>query len=308
MEGISWIIVGDLNFKNLCSAARFAALFRNTQRGCGSENLESSKFIDGIVFPSLYNKFNLIEHQSRILAITDFFLSPLDKYMDELKRDFSNLSAVAGLINPLNTESEEKCKVRYVRFANKFIVGICGRYKDAVNIRNFIQDFLCKTLFLTLNEDQLEIINLVKTNDRSRARLVFLGYGIGVSDRSPALQLTRKPVLLVPKKIIKEWLIDKGLANQEGKGKYVGKWIFLPDAEIIRRFNNVLMDLIKYYEIVNVSRKQLSEAVYIIKYSLLHTIAAKHRVGIMQVINKYTVHKKKIGVKSGDSWVIFDEP
>lgn len=305
MAGISWILVGSLEFTK--------------DPFCSVGYLESSKFIDGIVFPSLHSKFNRIEHLPRSLAITDLFLSPLDDYMDELKTDGAILSVVASPINPPNnTGSEERCKVWYVRYANQFCVGICGRYKDAVYIRNLIQDFLNKTLLL--NDDQPKIIHLalrsacelgcgaVKNKDRSR--LVFLGYEIGVSEGvyPPSWSLARKPKLIVPKKLIKEWLIGKGLANQEGKGKYVGKWIFLSDAEIIRRFSNVLKDLVEYYKIVNNSQKQLKEAVYIIKYSLLHTIAAKHRVSLMQVINKYTVYKNKIGVKNGDCWVIFNEP
>ena len=228
--------------------------------------------------------------------------------MDELKTGFSNLSVVGGPVNPLNAVSEERCKVWYVRFGIQFLVGVCGRYKHAVYIRNFIQKFLSETLLLTLNKDQPKIIHLVKNNARSRPILEFLGYGIGVSGRPSALQLVIKPELLIPKKVINEWLIGKGLANPEGRGKYVGKWVFLPDAEIICRFNNVLKDLVKYYEIVNKSSKQLSEAAYIIKYSLLHTIAAKHRMSLTQVINKYTVHNNKIGVKNGDYWVIFNGP
>ena len=315
MEGISWIIVGGrsaLELKNFSSIPCFAALLGSTLKGCDSGYLEFSKFLDGIVFPSLYNKFNLIEHQSRVLAITDLFLSPLDEYMDELKTGFSNLSVVGGPVNPLNAVSEERCKVWYVRFGTQFLVGVCGRYKHAVYIRNFIQKFLSETLLLTLNKDQPKIIHLVKNNARSRPILEFLGYGIGVSGRPSALQLVIKPELLIPKKVINEWLIGKGLANPEGRGKYVGKWVFLPDAEIIRRFNNVLKDLVKYYEIVNKSSKQLSEAAYIIKYSLLHTIAAKHRMRINQVIRKYTIDQvnKKLGVKldNGKRIITFYEP
>ena len=148
---------GSLEFKNLCSVGY----------------LESSEFIDGIVFPSLHSKLNLTKNLPRSRAITDLFLSPFDEYMNEvsLKTDFANLSAaVAGPINrPLG--SEERCKILYVRYANKFLVGICGRYKDAVYIRNLIKDFLNKTLLL--NEDQPKITRVVKTNYRRCIRLVF---------------------------------------------------------------------------------------------------------------------------------------
>lgn len=51
------------------------------------------------------------------------------------------------------------------------------------------------------------------------------------------------------------------------------------------------------------NRRDLNEAVYIIKYSLLHTIATKHRMSLSQVIRKYTIDKvnQKLGVKLENS-------
>ena len=47
------------------------------------------------------------------------------------------------------------------------------------------------------------------------------------------------------------------------------------------------------------NRWDLNEAIYIIKYSLLHTLGAKHRMSLNQVIKKYTIDKvdKKLGIK-----------
>ena len=63
------------------------------------------------------------------------------------------------------------------------------------------------------------------------------------------------------------------------------------------------------------NRKDLNEAVYIIKYSLLHTLAAKHRISLKQVIKKYTLKKvnNKLGVNVDGCYaagevVTFDEP
>jgi hypothetical protein len=61
----------------------------------------------------------------------------------------------------------------------------------------------------------------------------------------------------------------------------------LPDTEIILRFSNVLKDLVEYYKLVKNSRKQLHEGIYIINFSLLHTLAAKHRMKLSKVIKKY---------------------
>ena len=122
---------------------------------------------------------------------------------------------------------------------------------------------------------------------------------------------TRVPKLIIPKKVIKEWLIYKGLADLQGKPQYVGKWIYLSDGEIIHRFNDIIIGLINHYK-MGENRRDLNEAVYIIKYSLLHTIAAKHRMRINQVIRKYTIDQvnKKLGVKldNGKRIITFYEP
>ena len=88
----------------------------------------------------------------------------------------------------------------------------------------------------------------------------------------------------------------EGLADEDGKPRYVGKWLYLSDGEIIHRFNRILIRLKTYYlEFSN--RGQLHEAGYIIKYSLLHTLAAKHRMSLSKVLAKYVVDKVKLGAK-----------
>lgn len=91
----------------------------------------------------------------------------------------------------------------------------------------------------------------------------------------------------------------EGLADEDGKPRYVGKWLYLSDGEIIHRFNRILTRLKTYYlEFSN--RGQLHEAGYIVKYSLLHTLAAKHRMSLSKVLAKYVLlrtDKVKLGAK-----------
>jgi hypothetical protein len=96
----------------------------------------------------------------------------------------------------------------------------------------------------------------------------------------------------VPKKELKENLILNGFANQNGKPKYVGKFIHLSDYEIIQRFNRILRDFLNYYNLAD-NRTALSEVIYILEFSLCHTIAAKHRLSLRKVFKKYG---KPIGV------------
>lgn len=58
---------------------------------------------------------------------------------------------------------------------------------------------------------------------------------------------TGKPKLIVPVNILRNKLIEKGFADLKGKPKYVGKFIFLTDGEIIQRYNSILRGYMNYY-------------------------------------------------------------
>lgn len=243
------MLVGDLKLKNL------------------------GGYLDKLIFPSEVIK---------PLWFVNLLLTPLDKYIYELSKEFDLLSHFNyPSYIPLNLDG----KFWYARCSDKFIIGVSGSYKDAVFVRKILIDFLEKELNLTLITDIIKITHL-RSNYAE-----FLGYSVTVSSY---------PELSIPKKVIKEWLIKSGLANQAGKPKYVGRWIYLSDAEIVDRFNNFIRDLIEYYKLGE-NRRDLHESLYIIKYSFFHTIAAKHRLKLKQVLKKYTFDKINLKLVVCDS-------
>lgn len=299
--GISWIIDGELEFK---------------------------KFIPNYLGQSVKFPYPLTEKGHNFLFIADLFLTFFDEYMFKLKREFAEPLVTVNSISSL-----ERCDIKYVRFANKFIVGVSGSYKNTVIIKNLIRDFLEKEqLLLTLIDEKLQITSLASSKSNY---VEFLGYYIRISFQqtgiSPNFNITNLQVreqirdaalippeingthsegkymrtrfveILISKKVIKEWLIYKGLANAEGKGRYVGKWIYLSDVEIILRYNSVIKYLIEYYNL-DLNNSKLHEAVYIIKYSFLHTLAAKHRMSLNQVSKKYI-----LGCKSSTNLFILNK-
>lgn len=256
----------------------------------------------------------------------NLLLTPFDEYTDKLKKEFYNLPVSN---NPSLEAMRVERKINYVRFGNKFIVGLSGSYNDTVMVRDSLKDFLAKELDLTLSKDKIthlssNYVNFLGYSLRIPAYSQYLGSRSIPSDTSTKrlsrpkgffyikklILSARTLKLIVPKKVVKEWLIYKGLANQQGKPQYVGKWIYLSDGEIIQRFNNIIVGLINYYK-MGENRWDLNEAIYIIKYSLLHTIGAKHRMSLNQVIKKYTIDKvdNKLGVKlDGKGIIIFNYP
>jgi nicotine oxidoreductase len=123
---------------------------------------------------------------------------------------------------------------------------------------------------------------------------------------------TGKPKLIVPKDLIKSKLIQNGFANEQGKPKYMGKFIHLSDYEIVQRYNSILRGFMNFYNIAE-DRTSLKELIYTLEFSLAHTIAAKHRISIKKVYTKYGKPIKvtvKVKVKSEEKQkiVTFDRP
>lgn len=94
------------------------------------------------------------------------------------------------------------------------------------------------------------------------------------------------PLLLIPLNDLKLKLIEKGFADKSGRPKYVGKYIFLSDYDIVKEYNCVLIKIITFFSLAN-NCYRLSEITYILEFSLAHTLAAKHRTSLTRVFKKY---------------------
>lgn len=186
-------------------------------------------------------------------------------------------------------------KIHYVRYADEWVVGVIGSLKLAQQIREEIYNYLKTELKLELSMENTKITHL--PSDYAK----FLGHYVKVNSalqqssqrkktkedvKMNVRKSTGKPKLLVPIKDLKEKLIKRDFADSNGKAKSVGKFLFLSDYEIVNRFNSVLRGVMNFYNMAE-NRNHLAETVYILEYSLAHTLAAKHRMSLAKVFSKY---------------------
>lgn len=165
-----------------------------------------------------------------------------------------------------------------------------GTRKEAEELKTKAKEYLREEL--KLNVEKSKITHLGKD------RASFLGYDIKIDRPKTGLaprgskkgqksnRSLGKPKLLVSKERLRKALINKGIARADGRPKAVGMFIFLPDEEMIIRFSSITRGILNYYAVAE-NRYELNEAMYIIKYSLLHTLAAKHKTTLKKTINKY---------------------
>ena len=197
---------------------------------------------------------------------------------------------------PSCDEMDENYKrIKYVRYADDFIIGVIGCKEDAMRIKEGIKTFLLDKLALELSDDKTLI-----THTEKPAK--FLGYEVLVRksnltrrDKQGRLRRTyhKRLYLKLNTETIKKKLIEYGaikFKNVNGVELWRAKsrpgLIFNDDLEIIDRFNREIRGLHNYYSIAN-NCWELNSFYYIMKLSMYKTFAGKYRTSKVKISRKY---------------------
>lgn len=193
-------------------------------------------------------------------------------------------------------------RLKYVRYADDFLIGIIGSKEDCINVKEAIRKFMAERLKLELSDEKTLI-----TNARKHAK--FLGYDVFVrksndTHRDKNGHLTRsldhKIVLYLTTETMRKKLLEYNAVKivvQNGKEVWMPRgrsyMRCLDDLEIISQYNSEIMGFYNYYSIANNS--PVIDSFYnIMEYSMYKTYAAKYRTSKKKIIAKY----KKNGVFS----------
>src|SRR5256712_2171372 len=170
-------------------------------------------------------------------------------------------------------------RLRYVRYADDFLLGFAGPLIEAHQIKERISTFLATELKLTLSAEK----TLITHAQTGRAR--FLGYEIGIMECPTKLDRTRgtrtvngKVGMYIPKDVIqakrKRYLRD---------GEPIHRTELINDSkyDIIYRYQGEYRGLVHYYGMA----QNLAELGYIrwtMETSLLKTLACKNQTSVMK--------------------------
>jgi group II intron reverse transcriptase/maturase len=186
----------------------------------------------------------------------------------------------------------------YVRYADDWLIGICGNKRDCEEIKEQIREYLRDVLKLELSEEKTLITH-------SSEKIRFLGYDIrvrrshivkGTKNGRKRRTLNYQVELLVPyDKKKKKFLSTKGIVTQtvDGKFKPVHRphLLSLSDKEIVERYNAEIRGICNFYRL-SVNYHKLGYFCYLMEYSCLKTIACKHKSTISKVIDKFRLAKR----------------
>lgn len=187
-------------------------------------------------------------------------------------------------------------RLKYVRYADDFLVGIIGTKEECETIKADITKYMRETLNLEMSQEKTLI-----TNAQDHAK--FLGYEIYVrkdnaTKRNSNGTLRRyfngNVILHVSKEVIKNKLLSLEAMNvttKNGKETWVSKGrTYLIDNEpqdIVARFNTEIRGFYNYYSIANNASAIGSSFGCIMKFSMYKTLAQKFNSSVRAITNKY---------------------
>jgi group II intron reverse transcriptase/maturase len=181
-------------------------------------------------------------------------------------------------------------RVRYVRYADDFLVLINGGKALASTLKAETGEFLKDKLNLELSEEKTLVTHLASNNVR------FLGYVIGKSHNDTAIirDITGRTVRAVNENI--QLLVPSDVINSKlryfTKGKKAAvrpERINDPILNTLSAYNAEIQGLYNYYRLALDVSKKLDKFKHYHYGSLLKTVAQKEKTSIRKVLKKYGV-------------------
>ncbi|WP_025692730.1 reverse transcriptase/maturase family protein [Paenibacillus zanthoxyli] len=185
-------------------------------------------------------------------------------------------------------------RLQYVRYADDFLIGVIGSKEDAKEIKEKLTIFLRDELKLDLSQERTLI-----TNSRNKAR--FLSYDIYVAKDESTRQcedgflrrsFNARVKLSVPMEKWRDKLLTLGVLkiNPDGKWEPVHRRELVnnDDLEILSIYNAEIRGFYNYYKLA-LNVHTLSKFHYVMKYSLLKTLANKYKSRISIMKKKFSI-------------------
>jgi group II intron reverse transcriptase/maturase len=213
-------------------------------------------------------------------------------------KEFERLGKAMRQLPSLDTRDPDFVRIRYVRYADDWLIGVIGSYTLAEDIKARISKFLKDKLSLTLSQDKTKItkartqeaeflgyrIRKGRGADTQKTKKSKNGSGRAVKRRSTGMEI----ILRAPMdKLIKK-LKQRGFCDGKGTPKHKAGWTVLDEDQIVNLYSSINRGLQQYYRPAD-NYDQLAQIEYILKYSLAKTLALKKKIPITRIIRNRNI-------------------
>jgi len=207
--------------------------------------------------------------------------------------EFSRLGTQMRNLPSLDTRDPNFVSIKYVRYADDWLIGVIDSHELAEEIKNRFGEFLKNKLALTLSQDKTRITN-ARTEEAE-----FLGYRIRkgrardsqkvtTSTNGSGRQFKRRStgmevVLKAPMDKLIKRLSSKGFCDGKGTPTHKAGWTVLDEDQIVSLYSSINRGIQQFYRPAD-NWPELQRVQYILKYSLAKTLALKKKVSITRVM------------------------
>jgi Type II intron maturase len=186
-------------------------------------------------------------------------------------------------------------RIKYLRSADDWAIGLCGSKHLAEQIKSAIKDFLHETLKLRLSEEKTTITNARTEEAHFLGTHLTIGKGkaqkIVRTTNHTGKRFKRRSTgwetqMYAPLPKLIQRLKEKGICTAEGKPIDKRGWRVLDTEQIIALYSSINRGIQNYYRFVD-NWRRLSRIHYILRFSLAQTLARKYKITVKQVFKRF---------------------
>jgi group II intron reverse transcriptase/maturase len=266
---------------------RYRATLSGAPQGSGISPILSNLYLDRLdryVEDELLPRYN--RGTERRLNSAYNKVSGRAKYLAKTgrKAEAARLRKLRRTLPSIDPDDPGYRRLRYLRYADDFLLGFCGPREEAEDIKRQLAGFLRDSLKLELSEPKTLI-----THARS-APARFLGYEIGVlhqdhlCDRTGRRAANGTISLKVPVDVVRA---QCRRYMRRGKPVHRLECVFDSDFSIIAQYQQEFRGVAEYYRLAYNLSTQLARLKYVMEQSLTKTLARKYRIRVPKVYDRY---------------------
>ena len=258
-------------------------------------------------------RYRQLEYQikkvSKLVHNTEQNSKERDQLVKEIKRLIQERNQTPSLL-------DRGIEIRYVRYADDWIIGIKGSKELAKQVKEEVGSFLQEHLKQRLDPRKTKIINI------RAGKFIFLGYDIYLPrnmrmvkyKKGHGQQTTRRqapmlrmqlPVDKVTKRLSERGYV--GYINNKLRPISKGSYTPLEDAVIVNHFRSVWLGLSNFYS-GSTNREHLQYIHYLLHSSCAMTLAHRHRSSSSKIFQKHGKRLEILDKKSEPNKVLASFP
>lgn len=177
-------------------------------------------------------------------------------------------------------------RLRFVRYADDFLLGFVGPRQEAEEIRRRLSEFLEQRLKLTLSPEKTLITH---AGDEAAK---FLGHGIKAARCNDLIADNGKRAtngritLLMPREVVCKY---RSRFSKRGRIVHRPELEGDTDHTIVSRYQSVLRGLYNFYCMAANVSKRMHRIQWVLETSLTKTLAHKHKCSVTEIYRRYQV-------------------